>query len=109
IPDIALPLVRTARQRLGAFLTPIPIEASDGTALMLRPVLPGDTQRVAQGSVMFSPETLYRRFLSVRTPTETVLTYLFEVDYADHFVWVITDGEEGPGGAAAGFVADPED
>jgi CRP-like cAMP-binding protein len=109
IPDIALQLVRTARQRLGAFLTPIPIEARDGTALMLRPVLPGDTQRVAQGSVMFSPETLYRRFLSVRTPTETVLTYLFEVDYVDHFVWVVTDGEDGPVIADARFVRDHDD
>jgi protein lysine acetyltransferase len=109
IPGIAPQLVRTARQRLAAFLTPIPIETRDGTELMLRPVLPGDTQRVAHAHVMFSPETLYRRFLSVRTPTETVLTYLFEVDYVDHFVWVVTDGEDGPVVADARFVRDHDD
>ena len=109
IPGIAPQLVRTARQRLAAFLTPIPIKARDGTELMLRPVLPGDTQRVAHGHVIFSPETLYRRFLSVRTPTETVLTYLFEVDYVDHFVWVVTDGEDGPVVADARFVRDHDD
>lgn len=109
IPGIAPQLVRTARQRLAAFLMPIPIKARDGTELMLRPVLPGDTQRVAHGHVMFSPETLYRRFLSVRTPTETVLTYLFEVDYVDHFVWVVTDGEDGPVVADARFVRDQDD
>jgi CRP-like cAMP-binding protein len=109
IPGIAAPLVRTARQRLAAFLMPIPIKARDGTELMLRPVLPGDTQRVAHGHVMFSPETLYRRFLSVRTPTETVLTYLFEVDYVDHFVWMVTDGEDGPVVADARFVRDQDD
>ena len=109
IPGIAPQLVRTARQRLAAFLTPIPIKARDGTELMLRPVLPGDTQRVAHGHVIFSPETLYRRFLSVRTPTETVLTYLFEVDYVDHFVWVVTDGEDGPVVADARFVRDQDD
>ncbi len=109
IPGIAPQLVRTARQRLAAFIKPIPIEARDGTELMLRPVLPGDTQRVVHGHVMFSPETLYRRFLSVRTPTETVLTYLFEVDYVDHFVWVVTDGEDGPVIADARFVRDQND
>ena len=109
IPGIAPQLVRTARQRLAAFLTPVPIETSDGTELMLRPVLPGDTQRVAQAHIMFSPETLYRRFLSVRTPTETVLTYLFEVDYVDHFVWVVTEGEDGPVVADARFVRDHDD
>jgi protein lysine acetyltransferase len=109
IPGIAPQLVRTARQRLAAFLTPVPFEARDGTELMLRPVLPGDTQRVAHGRVMFSPETLYRRFLSGRTPTETVLTYLFEVDYVDHFVWVVTDGADGPVVADARFVRDQDD
>jgi CRP-like cAMP-binding protein len=109
VPGIATQLVRTARQRLAAFITPIPFEARDGTELMLRPVLPGDTQRVAHGHVMFSPETLYRRFLSVRTPTETVLTYLFEVDYVDHFVWVVTDGEDGPVIADGRFVRDQDD
>jgi len=108
IPGIAPQLVRTARQRLAAFITPIPFEARDGTDLMLRPVLPGDTQRVAHGHVMFSPETLYRRFLSVRTPTATVLTYLFEVDYVDHFVWVVTDGEDGPVIADGRFVRDQD-
>ena len=91
IPDIAEKLVRTARQRLAAFVTPIPFRGHDGTELLLRPVLPGDGVRVIQGRVWFSPETLYRRFLSVRTPTEALLTYLSEVDYVDHFVWVVTD------------------
>jgi len=109
IPGIASQLVRTARQRLAAFITPIGFEARDGTDLMLRPVLPGDTQRVAHGHVMFSPETLYRRFLSVRTPTATVLAYLFEVDYVDHFVWVVTDGEDGPVIADGRFVRDQDD
>jgi len=109
IPDIAEMLVRTARQRLAAFITPVPVHAGDGTGLMLRPVLPGDTERVAHGHVQFSPETLYRRFLSVRTPTEALLRYLFEVDYVDHFVWVVTDGVDGAVVADGRFVRDPDD
>jgi len=106
IPDIAGRLVRTARQRLVGFITPIPVRAKDGTELFLRPVLPGDAERVAEGRVEFSPETMYRRFLSVRAPTEALLTYLCEVDYIDHFVWVVTDGIDGPVVADARFIRD---
>ncbi len=109
IPDIAERLVRTARQRLAAFITPIPVRAKDGTELFLRPVLPGDAERIGEGRVQVSPETLYRRFLSARVPTEALLAYLCEVDYIDHFVWVVTDGIDGPVVADARFVRDEHD
>ena len=109
IPDIAEKLVRTARQRLAAFVTPVPVRLRDGTEVMLRPILPGDGVRVIKGRVWFSPETLYRRFLSVRTPTEALLTYLSEVDYVDHFVWVVTDGAARQLVADARFVRDSDD
>ena len=37
------------------------------------------------------------------------MTYLFEVDYVDHFVWVMTDGLDGPVVADARFVRDEND
>jgi protein lysine acetyltransferase len=109
LPDIAERLVRTARQRLAAFITPIPARVKDGAGLFLRPVLPGDAERFGEGGVEVSPETLYRRFLSVRAPTEALLAYLCEVDYIDHFVWVLTDGIDGPVVAEARFVRDEDD
>jgi len=73
------------RQRLAAFITPIPVYVRDGTELHLRPVLPGDNERAAHGPVRFSSDTLYRRFhMATGMPTETLMTYLFEVDYVDH-------------------------
>lgn len=54
IPDIGERLLRTARQRLAAFVTPVPIRFADGGELILRPVLPGDNERVAKGPVEFS-------------------------------------------------------
>lgn len=42
-------------------------------------------------------------------PSETLMTYLFEVDYVDHFAWVMTDGADGPGVADARFVRDEHD
>ena len=109
VPGMVERLVRTARQRLAAFITPIPVRVHDGTELYLRPVLPGDNERTTNGPVEFSSETLYRRFQSVRFPAKSLMAYLFEVDYVDHFVWVMTDGPDGPVVADARFVRDEND
>lgn len=107
IPGIAERLLRTVRQRLAAFITPIPIQVRDGTNLLLRPVLPGDTERTMHGHVQFSSETLYRRFMTPRVPTPALMHYLSEVDYVDHFVWVVIDGSDPV--ADARFVRDESD
>ena len=108
IPGIMSRLVRTVRQRLAAFLTPIPVQVRDGTELLLRPVLPGDSERTMQGHVWFSSDTLYRRFMSPRVPSPALMDYLAEVDYVDHFVWVMTDADGNPV-ADGRFVRDDHD
>ena len=45
----------------------------------------------------------------VSVSTEARLAYLFEVDYVDHFVWVVTDGVDGPVVADARFIRDQDD
>ena len=100
-------MLRTARQRLATFLTPIPVRTSDGAELLLRPVLPGDAERFT-GNGSFSRETLYRRYQGA-TPSRAGLVYLFEVDYVDHFVWVAVAGVDGPAVADARFIRDQDD
>ena len=111
IPGVKDRLVRTARQRLAAFITPVPVRLRDGSELLVRPVLPGDSARASQGPVEFSSETLYRRFMSSREPTPALMDYLFEVDYVDHFVWVMIDPAETEDNiiADARFVRDEAD
>lgn len=107
MPVVADRLVRTARQRLAEYVAPIPLSTKDGTAVMLRPVLPGDAERfTSEGS--FSRDTLYRRYQG-STPSQGRLAYLFEVDYVDQFVWVATDGVDGPIIADARFIRDEDD
>jgi CRP-like cAMP-binding protein len=106
IPGMVDKLVRTARQRLAAFITPIPVKMRDGSVLYLRPVLPGDVEQSTNGTVEFSRETIYRRFQSVRSITTSLMRYLFEVDYRDHFVFVLTEGPDGPVVADVRFVRD---
>ncbi|WP_156764975.1 GNAT family N-acetyltransferase [Mycobacterium sp. 1081908.1] len=107
LPGVMPRLLRTVRQRLAEFITPIPIEVRDGSRLMLRPVLPGDDERTVHGHIQFSSETLYRRFMTARIPSPALLHYLSEVDYVDHFVWVVTDGDNPV--ADARFVRDEND
>ena len=107
IPGVMLRLLSLVRQRLAAFITPIPVHVRDGTHLSLRPVLPGDRERTVHGHVHFSSETLYRRFMTARAPTPALMHYLAEVDYVDHFVWVMTDGTDPV--ADARFVRDHDD
>lgn len=109
LPGMFDRMVRIARQRLAAFITPIPVQMRNGDWFYLRPVLPGDVERTMNGPVEFSSETLYRRFQSVRKPTKALLEYLFEVDYADHFVWVMTEGALGPVVADARVVREGHD
>lgn len=109
LPGMFDRLVRIARQRLAAFITPIPVQVRNDDWFYLRPVLPGDVERTLNGPVEFSTETLYRRFQSVRKPTKALLEYLFEVDYHDHFVWVMTEGALGPVVADARFVREGHD
>ena len=109
LPGVSERLVRTARQRLAAFVTPIPVVLKDGSELMLRPVLPGDSERSTHPSVEFSSETLYRRFMSTREPSAALMNYLFQVDYVEHFVWVLVDGADWPVVADVRFVRDVND
>ncbi|WP_328363279.1 GNAT family N-acetyltransferase [Mycobacterium sp. NBC_00419] len=109
LPGITERMVRTARQRLAAFVSPVPVVLKDGTELVLRPVLPGDSVRTSHGPVEFSSETLYRRFMSMRAPSVALMNYLFQVDYVDHFVWVLVDGVDGPVVADVRFVRDEGD
>lgn len=105
-PPTMTHLLRTARQRLATYVAPVPVTVRDGSTFFLRPVLPGDNERTVHGPVQFSSETLYRRFQMTRTPSTSLMRYLFEVDYVDHFVWVMTDGVDGPVVADGRFVRD---
>ena len=107
IPGVMPRLLRTVRQRLAGYIAPIPVRVRDGTHLLLRPVLPGDDERTVHGHIQFSSETLYRRFMTARLPSPALMHYLSEVDYVDHFVWVMTDGTDPV--ADARFVRDESD
>lgn len=67
----------------------IPFVLQDGTAVLIRPIEPGDKARLAAGLARLSQETIQRRFLATKprfSPAE--LRYLTEVDGRDHIALV---------------------
>lgn len=108
LPGVLERLIRVARQRLAAFITPVPLRLDNGQRLLLRPVLPGDNARSMHSHITFSNDTFYRRFQTARHPSEQLMRYLFEVDYVEHFVWVVVT-DDGDLVADARFVRDEPD
>jgi GNAT superfamily N-acetyltransferase len=80
----------------------------DGTAVLLRLVIPADKLLLQRGMDRFSPESRYHRFLGTRPElTADELDYLTELDGVDHFALgaLATDaGGEEQGVGVARFV-----
>jgi RimJ/RimL family protein N-acetyltransferase len=61
----------------------------DGTPVLVRPIRPDDRDQLAAGFRRLSPESRYRRFLTLADAlSDEELRYLTEIDYRDHFAWV---------------------
>ena len=84
----------------------------DGRPVALRPVVPEDRARLAEGFEELSRESRRLRFLgSVSTLNEAQLRYLTEVDHRDHVAWGALDltDPDAPGFGVGRFIrlADP--
>jgi RimJ/RimL family protein N-acetyltransferase len=86
----------------------------DGTRTRLRPVVPADKARLADGFASLSPRSRYLRFHgAIGFLTDRQLAYFTEIDYRDHMAWVAIDEDrpEQPGMGVARYVRladDPE-
>lgn len=87
------------------------MELDDGRAVLLRPVLPEDRERVRNAIAGMSRESLYRRFFSSSVnPSDDLLRYFTEVDQDNHVAWGALDpsAEGQPGVGIARFIRDRE-
>ena len=96
------------RTRAAASVTPISVAFED-REMLLRPALPHDADLMSGESGRLSAETFYRRFMTHAPPTPAMVAYLFELDYIDHFAWVMVDPVTGKAAADGRFVRDPVD
>jgi RimJ/RimL family protein N-acetyltransferase len=65
------------------------VTLADGTRLLIRPIVPGDADALADAFERLSPLSRYRRFFTPMTRlSSTMLRALTEIDYVDRFAWV---------------------
>lgn len=109
IEPVGRRLRRIAAQRLAQNAHPVHTELPDGTPVVLRPLLPSDRKAVDEALHRLSRQSIRRRFFSEATPSEHLVDYLVDIDYVDHFAWVLIR-EVPPEGVAVGrFVRAPRE
>jgi protein lysine acetyltransferase len=80
--------------RLAALATPVLVTLKDGRTVVLRPGLSTDRTALDAGLAAMSKESLRLRFFSGGPPSEKVRNSLVDIDYFDHFAWVISEGTD---------------
>jgi len=80
-----------ATRRLAESVRPTPIRLRDGSEIVLRPLVPADRAAYASAIGALSADSLRRRFLAGGRPSSRMIDYLVDIDYVDHFAWVVQD------------------
>ena len=98
---------RLASSRLAQDARPVRSRLRDGSDILLRPLLHSDRDALNSALHSLSRESIRRRFFSAGTPSETLVDYLIDIDYVDHFAWVALDAESHDGVGVARFIRQP--
>lgn len=95
---------RLASSRLAQALTPVEVQLGGSTLVHVRPLLPSDRHAYGQEIHHLSKDSLRSRFFTSGPPSESLLDYLVDIDYVNHFAWVAIPPSGGPGLATARYV-----
>ena len=99
---------RTVSGRLAADALPVEVPTRGGVTLF-RPLLPSDRGRIVTAIDTMSATTRRRRFFTSAYPSEKLIDYLLDIDYVDHFAWIVLDPSAPAGGVAvARSIRDPD-
>ncbi len=104
IEDVRQRIQELASRRLAEDCRPLRLTLRDGSSVLLRPLLPSDRARLAEAARRLSAESLRRRFFSASPPSQKLLDYLVDIDFVEHFAWVVIDPASGEGMATARYV-----
>ena len=94
IPAVYGRVRQLASARLARDVRPVPAFLKDGTPVLIRPLLPVDRQGFGAEVHRLSEDSLRRRFFSPQPPTQSMIDYLVDIDYVDHFAWLAVDAED---------------
>lgn len=102
IPEVHDRVRLLASARLARDLRPVRATLSDGTVVLVRPLVAEDRDAFDQELQRLSKESLRRRFFSSTPPSESMVDYLVHIDYVDHFAWVVLEADDRHRGLATG-------
>lgn len=97
LPGAASHLTALATRRLASNATPVTARTRAGLTADLRPLLPTDREDLADAISTASEQTLRMRFFTTGRLPSSVIDYLVDLDFVDHFAWVAT-ADDGGGG-----------
>jgi CRP-like cAMP-binding protein len=98
-----------ASARLAQDLRPVATTLGDGTPILLRPLLPSDRGGFKAAVRGLSADSRRRRFFSAGQPSPQMMEYLIDIDYFDHFAWVVLEDRSRPDGLATARYVRQED
>jgi RimJ/RimL family protein N-acetyltransferase len=83
------------------------VELRDGTSALIRPIGPGDRDRLKEGFASASPESIFLRFLAPQPRLSgSQLTYLTAIDHVRHEALIAIAPETGQSLGTARYVRD---
>jgi RimJ/RimL family protein N-acetyltransferase len=82
-----------ASARLAQDARPVAAALSDGSEVLLRPLLPTDRAVYTATLEEQSAEWRRRRFFTASNPSARIIDYLLDIDFVDHFAWVVLEHE----------------
>ena len=100
LPGVHDRIRRLVSARLAQGVHPAHATLPSGTPLLLRPLLPSDRPAIATAVREMSEESLRRRFFTGGQPSQRTIDYLVEIDYVDHFAWLVLEDDKQPEGVA---------
>jgi CRP-like cAMP-binding protein len=109
LTDVDHRIRRTVSTRLAENVFAVPATLAGGGEVLLRPLLPSDRGRLAALLGGLSPESFRRRFFSTGAPSARLVDFLIDVDYTDHYAWVVVDAHDPERSiAAARYIRDAD-
>lgn len=93
-------LRRLASARLAHNVVPVPATLPGGAGVHLRPLLPEDRSGYSAAVGSLSPDSRRRRFFSAGRPSGAMVDHLIDIDFVDHFAWLVL-ADPAPGTSSA--------
>ncbi len=100
-----------AASRLAANASPVQFTTAAGFSGEIRPLLPTDRDAYVKLLDRLSPQSRRLRFFSPARLTDRLIEYLLDIDFMNHFAWVVLDRSTTPpkGCAIARFIRSETD